>query len=211
MFNRDEFIFICKSLYNKGLIAGYGGNISVREEEKILITPSGVNKGFIKVEDLLVINFNRDVLEGEGKPSTEALMHIEIYKKRKDLKAIIHSHPPFSVAICISNTKIPNNLLPEATIYLGKISFVKYVKPGDFELAKKVSEKFIDGDVVFMGNHGITVGGKNLLDAYNKTEIVEEISKSFIFSKLLGKVKLIPDEDYKYFLNLYDRLRNSNG
>ncbi len=210
MFNKEEFITICKNLYNKGLILGYGGNISVRENDKLLITPSGVNKGLLKEEDLLVINFNCDVVEGKGKPSTEVLMHIEIYKKRGDLKAIIHSHPPYSVAICISKIKIPENLLPETTIYLGKISFVDYIRPGTIELAKEVSKNFQDGDVVFIGNHGITVGGKSLLDAYNKIEIVEDTAKSFIISKLLGNVNLIPDEDSELFLNYYKKLKNLN-
>ena len=207
MFDRKEFIEIIQLLWKKELIGGYGGNISIRDSEKLLITPSGVNKIFLKEEDLIIINMNGEVLEGNGKPSSEVLMHIEIYKKREDVKAIIHSHPPYSVAICISDVEIINEILPETVIYLGKIGFIKYIKPGTQELANQVSESLLDGDATFMENHGVVVVGKNLIDAYSKIELIEEFSKSIIYSKLIGKTKKLPNEDLKYFLKIYKYLR----
>ncbi len=205
MFDKKEFVFILSNLYKKQLIGGYGGNISVKEKELLLITPTGINKGLIKQEDLLVVDFNGKVIEGKGKPSTEILMHYEIYKKRNDITAIIHSHPPYCVALALSGILLPDNILPETTIHLGKISFVPYVTPGTIELAKEVSNGFEQGDVVFMGNHGVTVVGKNLPDAYNKIELVEETAKSYIYSQLIGKTNFLPDKDYEIFLNLYKK------
>lgn len=207
MFDKKEFLYICSNLYKKNLIAGYGGNISVRKGDVLLITPSGVNKGFLKDEDLLIVDFNGKVLEGKNKPSTEILMHFEIYKKRKDINAIIHSHPPFSTTLSLCGIKLPDNLLPETTIHLGKISFIPYITPGTLELAKAVGNGFEFGDAVFLGNHGITVVGKNLIDAYNKIEIIEDTSKSYILSMLIGKVNFLPDEDYEIFLDLYNKFK----
>lgn len=207
MFDKEEFLYICSNLYKKNLIAGYGGNISVREGDVLLITPSGVNKGFLKDKELLIVDFNGKVLEGKNKPSTEILMHIEIYKKRVDVKAIIHSHPPFSTTLSMCGIKLPDNLLPETTIHLGKISFIPYITPGTLELAKAVSNGLEFGDAVFLGNHGITVVGKNLIDAYNKIEIIEDTSKSYILSMIIGKINFLPDKDYEIFLDLYNRLK----
>ncbi|MBC7194241.1 MAG: class II aldolase/adducin family protein [Caldisericia bacterium] len=207
MFDKKEFIDILKILYQKNLIGGYGGNVSVREDNKILITPSQVNKGLINEDQLIIVDMNGVVIEGNKKPSSEILMHLEIYKNRDDVKAIIHSHPPYSVAICISEIEISNGILPETIIYLGKIGFVKYIKPGTQELANAVSESLKDGDATFMENHGVVVVGKNLIDAMSKIEILEEMSKSIIYSKILGKIKKLPDEDLKYFLEVYKYLR----
>lgn len=207
MFDKKEFVDILKILYQKNLIGGYGGNVSVREDNKILITPSQVNKGLINEDQLIVVDMNGVVIEGNKKPSSEILMHLEIYKNRDDVKAIIHSHPPCSVAICISEIEIFNGILPETIIYLGKIGFVKYIKPGTQELANAVGESLKDGDATFMENHGVVVVGKNLIDAMSKIEILEEMSKSIIYSKILGKIKKLPDEDLKYFLEVYKYLR----
>lgn len=207
MFDKKEFIEIIKLMWKKELIGGYGGNISIRENNNLLITPSGLNKSFLKEDDLIVVSMNGEVLEGKGRPSSEILMHFEIYKKREDVKAIIHSHPSYSVAICITDNEIINEILPETIIYLGKIGFVKYIKPGTHELAKSVAESLIDGDASFMENHGVVVVGKNLIDAYSKIELLEEFSKSYIYSKLLGKTKKLPEEDSKYFFEIYKYLR----
>jgi len=207
MFDKKEFIFVCSNLYKKNLIAGYGGNISIREENLLLITPSGVNKGFINEEDVLIVDFNGKVIEGKGKPSTEILMHFEIYKKREDVKAIIHTHAPFSTTLSLSGIKLPDNLFPESTIHLGKTTFIPYIMPGTLDLAKAVSDGLESGDVAFLGNHGVTVVGKNLLDAFNKIEIVEETSKCYILSLLIGKTNFLPDIDLNIFLNLYKNLR----
>jgi len=207
MFDKKEFVSICSNLYQKKLIGGYGGNISVRDNDLLLITPTGVNKGILKEEDLLIVDFNGKVVEGKGEPSSEILMHFETYKKREDIKAIIHSHPPFCVSLSLSGTKLPDNILPETTIHLGTIAFVPYIPPGTMELAKGVSNGFEGGDAVIMGNHGVTVVGKNLLDAYNKIELVEETAKAYIFSKIIGKTNLLPEIDSKVLLDMYKKMR----
>lgn len=206
MFDKKEFVSICSNLYQKQLIGGYGGNISVRDNDLLLITPTGVNKGILKEEDLLIVDFNGKVVEGKGEPSSEILMHFETYKKREDIKAIIHSHPAFCVSLSLSGTKLPDNILPETTIHLGKVAFVPYIPPGTMELAKGVSNGFEGGDAVIMGNHGVSCR-KNLLDAYNKIELVEETAKAYIFSKIIGKTNLLPEIDSKVLLDMYKKMR----
>ncbi|MCX8094691.1 MAG: class II aldolase/adducin family protein [Caldisericia bacterium] len=207
MFDKKTFIEIIKLMRDRELIGGYGGNISIRANELILITPSGLNKSFLNENDLIVVNFNGEVVEGKGKPSSEILMHLEIYKSREDVTAIIHSHPTYSVSICILDIEIVNEILPETIIYLGKIGFVNYIKPGTLDLAKAVAESLLEGDASYMRNHGVVVVGKNLIDAYSKIELLEEFSKSIVYSKLLGKIKKIPQEDVNYFFEVYKYLR----
>lgn len=94
MFDKKEFIEIIKLMWEKELIGGYGGNISIRKNDALLITPSGMNKSFLKEEDLIIVNMNGEVLEGKNKPSSEILMHFEIYKKKRRCKSN-NSFSPF--------------------------------------------------------------------------------------------------------------------
>ncbi len=205
---KNEIVRFGKLLYERKLNAAYGGNLSVRVGDKVYITPSGFNKSFMERSDVLVTDLKGNVI-GKSikqlKPSSEAKMHYAIYKIRPDIKAIIHSHPPYCISLAIAHTSL-EQLLPETTIILGKVKFVPYVTPGGFELGNAVAKELKNTDACIMGNHGATTVGKDLFEAFNKMELLESTAKSFIFAKLLGNVNLLPEKDVKAFMDMHENL-----
>ena len=205
---KKEIVRFGKLLYERNLNAAYGGNLSIRNGDRIYITPSGLNKAFLEEEDILVTDLDGNILEKPSKslkPSSESKMHYAIYKLRNNVNAIIHSHPPYCVALSIAHQSL-NHLLPETTIILGKVNFVPYVTPGGWELGNAVANSLKEGDACIMGNHGATTVGKDLFEAFNKLELLESTAKSFIFAKLIGNVKELPEDDKMAFLKMYNDL-----
>ncbi len=205
---KSEIVKFGKLIYERNLNAAYGGNISVRDGDKIYITPSGFNKAFLTEDDILVTDISGNILEppvNPVKPSSESKMHYAIYKSRKDVKAIIHAHPSYCVSLAISHKNL-ENLLPETTIVLGEVGFVPYITPGGSKLGNTVARALTKGDACIMGNHGATVVGNNLFEAFNKLELLESTAKSFVFSLLIGEVKTIPQKDISLFIDMHKKL-----
>jgi len=166
------FVDICHKLYERKYVVGSGGNISVREGDLIYATPTGSILGFLREEGISVVNINGEVIK--GKPTSEINMHLNLYRKRDDINAIIHAHSLYSTAFSIANKKI-ELLTPEAKIFLKKIGYVGYFEAGSLELAEEVAKR--DEDVIILKDHGVVCLGRDLIDAYIKIEVLEEIAK----------------------------------
>ncbi|EHP84479.1 L-fuculose phosphate aldolase [Methanotorris formicicus] len=166
------FVDICHKLYERKYVVGSGGNVSVREGDLIYATPTGSILGFLKEEDISVVNIDGEVIK--GKPTSEINMHLNLYRKRDDINAIIHAHSLYSTAFSIANKKI-ELLTPEAKIFLKEIGYVDYFEAGSLELAEEVAKR--DEDVIILKNHGVVCLGSSLIDAYIKIEVLEEIAK----------------------------------
>ncbi len=167
-----EFINFCHKLYDRKYIVGSGGNVSIKKETLIYMTPTGSILGFLKEEDIAIVDMDGNIIK--GKPTSEINMHLNLYKKRKDINAIVHTHSIYSTALSIVDKKI-ELLTPEAEIFIKEIGYVPYLKAGSIELANEVSKR--NEDVIVLKNHGIVCVGKNLTEAYLKTEVMEEIAK----------------------------------
>jgi L-fuculose-phosphate aldolase len=167
-----EFINICHKLYDRKYIVGSGGNVSIRKENLIYTTPTGSILGFLKEDDISVVDIDGNVIKGA--PTSEIKMHLNLYKKRKDINAVVHTHSIYSTAFSIIDKKI-ELLTPEAQLFIKEIGYVPYFKAGSVELANEVSKR--NEDVILLKNHGIVCVGKNLIEAYLKTEVMEEIAK----------------------------------
>ncbi len=168
----EEFITICHKLYERKYIVGSGGNVSIKLGNLIYATPTGSILGFLKEEDLSVIDMEGNVVK--GKPTSEIKMHLNLYNTRKDINAVVHTHSIYSTAFSIVDKKI-ELLTPEAEIFLKEIGYVPYYNAGSVELANEVSKR--NEDVIVLKNHGIVCVGKSLIEAYLKTEVMEEIAK----------------------------------
>lgn len=179
----------------KGFTPGISGNFSARVGEKILITASGSSNGFLEENDFSVIDSDGSVLEGNPKASSERFLHIEFYKQRPDMNAILHVHSPFLTAFAAAGFGLADAISPEIVYCFGKIPIADYALPGSEELVKNTSMFFKDYDVVLMKNHGVIVCGKNVKDAYLKLELAEEYAKTVIFTKLLGGANILSDEE----------------
>ncbi len=184
---KNELVKICKLLYDKSLVTACDGNLSVKMENgDILITPSGINKGFIEANQILVLNNKDEVIDGVGIPSKELPMHKNIYSERVDVHAVVHTHPVYATAFALAGINIPNDLLIESKLQLGKCELADYARPGSLELAEKVKLLASENSAILLKNHGAITYGDTLIEAFNKMEILESIAKTIIMSLHIG-------------------------
>ncbi|MEO0102713.1 MAG: class II aldolase/adducin family protein [candidate division WOR-3 bacterium] len=170
---KREIVLLGKFLYERGFLVATDGNISTRLREKIFITPKGKCKGEISVQEISEISLSGKTISGE--PSSEWRMHLAVYKKRKDISAVIHAHPPFATLLSLGEGKILSFDAPAET-HLGEIRFIPYFKPGSEELAEAVAEavgKNLRCDIFILKKHGVVILGKDLKDARFKLERLE--------------------------------------
>ncbi len=167
-----------------GIFPGSSGNISVRLRNRIYITPAGISKDELSEKLLSCIDINGNMIN-TIKPSSEFKLHIEIYKRRKDINAIIHAHPPF-VLICMnSGMKIDYSLTVEFRKIAGKMAFVEYEKPGSDKLAQKAAIAASKSNIILLERHGIVAVGKNISEARIIVENTEYLFMINYFTKLL--------------------------
>ncbi len=200
MDSAEKLVAIAKRLYERNMNAALGGNVSIRQGDEVMITPAGINKGFMTEEDVVVVDLDGAVLRGGGKPSSEGKMHYEIYKLRADVHAIIHAHPPFAVGFALAHREIPDDILPEATIVLGQVPCLPYVTPSTIDLAREVAHGLAGRNAAFMANHGAITTGATLEEAYNRMELLEQTCMSIVYATVLGGIHHIPESDMEFFV-----------
>lgn len=184
---KKELVEICKLLYDRNLVVASDGNISVRIDDRhLLITPSGKNKGFLHPQEIIVIDMDGNVIEGKGKASREYPMHRTIYMGRKDVNAIVHTHPVYATAFAMTGQSIPDNYLIESRVSLGKVGLAAYAPAGSVQLAENIKPFVKDCNAVLLMNHGAIAYGENLMSAYNKMEVLETVAKTIIVSRQIG-------------------------
>lgn len=180
--------FVCeigRRLWQRGLIAAYEGNISVRMGDgRILCTPTGLSKGFLKVGDLVVIDGVGRIISGVRGPSSEIKMHLALYEERPDLGAVVHAHPPVATAFALAGVGLPEGAMPEIDGLLGRVELLDYVTPGTSELADGFRGPARSGSNVFLlGRHGATAAGKDLEEAWFRMEGLEACCRALKASR----------------------------
>jgi L-fuculose-phosphate aldolase len=198
MYNKEkeELAAICKLLYDRNLVTASDGNISMRvTPEHIVITPSRKNKGMLEPEDMIVVSINGSVVEGNSKVSSEYPMHQAIYRSRADVNAIVHTHPAYATAFALAGKNIPINYLVEAKVLLGPTALAEYATPGTTEMVDVISPYIGTVNSILLKNHGALTYGTDLIDAYNKMDVLENIAKTIILSQIIGEPKVISEEN----------------
>jgi L-fuculose-phosphate aldolase len=189
---RKEVARFMRRLYRLGLTTTSGGNISLRvSEDIIVITPSATDKGSMKWKEVGIMSILGENLTPWLKPSIEYALHLNIYKKRKDVTAIVHAHPVFASSFTAMKSEINTSLTAEARAICGQPLFVPYALMGSSELAEIVSEKSIDADILLLENHGILTTGPDLLKAFDKLEVLENAAKMTLIVDLRGKKRML--------------------
>lgn len=181
----------------KGFSPGTSGNISVRYEDKIIITASGSSNGNLCYDDLILIDFDGNMLDPNSnkKASSEKLLHIEFYKKRVDVNAIIHVHPPILSSFAAARKSLEAPVMAENVYYFGKIPLADYALPSSKKLVDNTAKYFDQYNAVIMANHGFIVGDIDLEQAYLKLELAESYAQVVLNATLLGgPVLLSPKE-----------------
>lgn len=185
---RKEIASFMRRLYNHGLTTTSGGNISMRiNDDVILITPSATDKGKMKWKEVGIMNIFGENLTPGLKPSIESEMHLLIYKKKKEVTAIVHAHPVFASSFTAMKCKINTDLTAEARAILGDPRVVTYALMGTKELAEIVAENILHSDILLLENHGILTTGSNLLQAFDKIEVLENAAKMTLIVEMTKK------------------------
>lgn len=176
-----------RRLWQRGLVAASDGNISCRLDDKtFLITPSGVAKGFLSEDDILVVDAEGKVLKGDAKPSIETGMHLAVYQVRPEVNALVHAHPPLTVAFTLTERDMNEDAPDEVKLQLGRIVKAKYGEAGSKELAQNVAEAAATGaDAVLLSRHGALTTGADPLRALFRMESLEQAAKTMLAARLL--------------------------
>ena len=186
-----------KRLYSKGLTTCSGGNVSCRPaENRILITASSIDKGYLRAKHIAVLTPDGNNLTPGLKTSIESGMHLEIYRNRPDIGAVVHAHPLHASLFTASKRKIRTDILAEARFMLGDPVVAPYALMGTDSLAEIVGRTFRDTSVsvVLMENHGIITVGRNLHHAYDRIEVLEAAARMTLMGELLGDISFLTEE-----------------
>jgi L-fuculose-phosphate aldolase len=162
-------------------------------------------KGFLKPEDISTIDMTGKQLAGVKKRSSEALLHLEIYRQRPDVKSVVHCHPPHACAFAIAREQIPQCILPEVEVFLGDVPITKYETPGGQAFADTIQPFVKKTNIILLANHGTVSYGTDVERAYWWTEILDAYCRMLLLSKQLGRVNYFDEKKERELLELKDK------
>ena len=189
----------------KNFTPGMSGNISARYGENIIITTSGSANGYLKEDDFVVIDFDGNVVQGNKKPSSEKMLHVEFYKMRPDVNYILHVHSPYLSSFASAGMALDEPIMAENVYYFGHIPLAEYGLPSSRDLVEKTAKYFKEFDAVLMANHGFIVGDSTLESAYLKLELAESYAQVVLNTKILGGPVLLTESQVEEINNLKTR------
>lgn len=191
-----------KLIIEKGLAAGPGGNISAKEKNFVYLSPSGFALDEIKIDEWVKFDLKTGKVFGKYRPTCEISMHLGIYLERKDVKAVIHTHPPITIGLISSGVKI-KPLFPDFVAIVGrKVGYINYVIPAGEEIRKAVVKEIKKYNVVLLKNHGVVSVGENLKEAFVRNWIIEETAKMLFAGKMFGKTRYLTEKEILGIENL---------
>jgi len=212
---KKEMCDIGRNIWLRGFCAGNEGNHSLRiSEDRVLCTPTGISKGFLTPEMICTIDMDGKQVDTNNKykRTSEVMVHLAIYKKRPDVKAVIHSHPPHAVAFCIANIPLPQGIHPEAEVFLGQTVYASYATPGGPALPASFIDKITpETNTILMANHGSVNFADNLTNAYYKLEILDNYCKQLILARQLGQVNVLNSKQMTELLQLKQKFGISDS
>jgi L-fuculose-phosphate aldolase len=200
---KQEICEIGRRLYNKGFAAANDGNITARiGDNEVLCTPTMHSKGFLTPDDISTIDMTGKQIAGRKKRSSEALLHLEIYKQRPDVKSVVHCHPPHATAFAVAREPIPQCVLPEVEVFLGDVPITKYETPGGQAFAETILPFVSKTNIIILANHGTVSFGESVERAYWWTEILDAYCRILMLSKNLGRVNYFSEDKERELLEL---------
>ena len=203
---RREVVEVCRRLYDRGLIAGPDGNVSVRfAPDRLLVTPAGVSKVDVRPEDLIEVRLDGRPLRSGQRPSSEIRMHLRIYARRPDVGAVVHAHPPVATGFAVAGEGFMACVLPEVIFQVGWIPLIPYATPGTEELADRFEPFLPTHDAFLMANHGATTVGPTLGVAHQRMESLEHSARILLTARLLGRVNVLGPEEVRALVEARER------
>ncbi len=202
---RADIVEVGRRLYARGFVASNDGNISVRvDEHRLITTPKSVSKGFMTPDMMVVVDMAGKKLAGERDASTELPMHLEVYRNRPDVRAVVHSHPPLATGFAVAGIPLTRAVLAEVITTLGSIPIAAYGTPSTAELPEAIRKYIKAHDGMLLANHGALTCGPDVMAAYYKMETVEHFAKISLVARTLGGENLISRDEV-------DRLQGLRG
>ena len=204
---RLAIVGVCRRLYERGLIAGAEGNVSVRlGEDRILVTPAGMAKVDVRPEDLVEVSLDGTRVHGSCRASSEIAVHLRIYERRSDVGAVVHAHPPTATGFAVAGESFMECVLPEVIFNVGRVPLVPYAAPGTAALADRFEPFLAAHDAFLMANHGATTVGPTLAAAHQRMESLEQAARILLTARQLGRVNTLSADDARELIAARERV-----
>jgi L-fuculose-phosphate aldolase len=194
--HRQDIVDVGKLVHEKGWVAANDGNISIRlDEDRILCTCTGISKGMMTPDDLIVCDLAGNQLEGTRERTSELAMHLRIYQMRPDVMSVVHAHPVVATGFAVAGRPLTLALLPEVIIGLGCVPLAEYGTPGTPALADGMLPYISKYDAILLSNHGLVCYGEDVYNAFFKMDTVEHFARITLVAELLGGPKILPKQE----------------
>jgi L-fuculose-phosphate aldolase len=193
---RRDMVAVCHRMDSRGLVAGTDGNVSVRvSRNRLIATPTGMSKGLVQADDLVVCDLRGQQIEGKRRLTTEIRIHLAAYQERDDVCAVVHAHPPYATAFAVARRQLDERLMPEAYIAVGKVALAPYGTPSTGELEAGIRPACREHDAILLANHGAMALGRDVWSAAFRMEALEQLARISTITRVLGSAaSLTPDE-----------------
>jgi L-fuculose-phosphate aldolase len=203
----EGILEVGRRMYARGYVASNDGNISVRiSGDKLLVTPTGLSKGFMGKGDLVVVDRKGAKIGGKREVTSEIRMHTRAYDLRPDIDAVVHAHPPYATAFAVAGMPLAECVLPEVVLTIGSVPLADYGTPSTDEVAESVGRVVTGSDAFLLKNHGVMTVGPDVLSAYHKMETVEHLAKISFIARHLGRLSPLAHEQVVKLLAVRERL-----
>jgi L-fuculose-phosphate aldolase len=205
---RADIVEVGRRLYARGYTASNDGNISVRlDEHRLIMTPTSVCKGFMSPDMMCITDLDGRKLAGDRNPSSEMKMHLEVYRQRPEVRAVVHAHPPIATGFAVAGIPLDRAVLAEVVTTLGSVPIAEYATPSTTELPESVRRYVKAHDGMLLANHGALTLGPDVFAAYYKMETIEHFAKISLVARMLGGERLLSREE----VGRLEQLRGSYG
>jgi len=198
---RQDVVDIGRLIYQKGWVAANDGNITVRlDQDRVLCTPTGVSKGMMQADDLIICDMQGNKLQGVKERTSEIAMHLTVYNLRPDVRSVVHAHPPVATGYATAGRPLNQALLPEVIIGLGCVPLADYGLPGTPALTDPMLPLIPKYDALLMANHGAVCYGEDVYKAFFRMETVEHYARISLVAELLGGATVLPKTEVEKLL-----------
>jgi L-fuculose-phosphate aldolase len=207
---REQMCMVGHLMHQNGYIDGKSGNLSARlDSDRILATPSGVAKGFMTPNQLIVVDMDGNAAETsiQARPTSELLMHLECYRQRPDIDGVVHAHPPTAVALTLVGYDFQQCILPEMVMLLGFVPTIPYATPASSENLEAISQLVVEHDAIMLSHHGSLTVATSLWDAYLRLEGLEHSARTlYMAAQMPGEIQHISPAQVEKVIAIRKRL-----
>lgn len=204
----EAFCTVGARVWNRGYVASNDGNFSYRlDADRVLATPTMMSKGFLRPEDMVLVDLSGRQLDGHRRTTSEVRIHLNIYRQRPDVYCVVHAHPPHATAFALTREGLPRCVMAEAEVNLGLVPIAPYETTGTWDFAHSIDPWVRNHDVFLVANHGAVVLGVDPFDAYYRLETLDQYARTLLLARQLGALRELDTHAMEELLDLKTKLR----